>query len=314
VRSESERSSHAIRHRLAAHDYQETINYSFVEARWEHELAGNAHPIQVLNPIAAPLSVMRSSLIGGLVAVLRYNLSHKVPRVRVFELGRVFRRDAAVTDGALSVAGIDQPQRVAGLAYGAVNALQWSEPDRPVDFYDVKGDIEALFAPVEVRFVSDAHPALHPGRSAAIEVAGSRVGVVGELHPRWRQAYELPQAPVVFEIELAALTQRAVPAAQPIAKQQASSRDLALVVGERVSHDALVAAVRSADPLVRSVRLFDIYKPAQPTAEIAAGARSMAIRLELLDSESTLTDERIEAAMAAVVARLEGDLGARLRA
>ena len=113
VRPEAQRSPSGLLRAVAALDYQETINFSFVEARWEAELAGNADPIRVLNPIAAPLAVMRSSLLGSLVAVLRHNLARKAGRVRVFELGRVFRRDAAATDGPLAVAGVVQPRRIA---------------------------------------------------------------------------------------------------------------------------------------------------------------------------------------------------------
>jgi phenylalanyl-tRNA synthetase beta chain len=157
------------------------------------------------------------------------------------------------------------------------------------------------------------HPALHPGRSAAIEIAGQPVGMIGELHPKWRQAYELPQAPVVFEIELEALQQRAVPQYQPISRQLPSVRDIAVVAGEQVGHDALVAAITATDPLIRSARLFDLYKPTKPTAEIGEGERSLAVRIELLDDQATLTDERIEAVMQSVVDRLKAEFGARLR-
>jgi phenylalanyl-tRNA synthetase beta chain len=299
---------------VAALDYQETINFSFVEARWEAELHGIPDPVKVLNPIAAPLAVMRSSLIGSLVQVLRHNLARKAGRVRVFEVGRVARRDAAAAAGALSVAGIDQPVRVAGLAYGPADALQWAASERMVDFFDVKGDVQALLAPLQPRFEAADHPAFHPGRSARVLLDGVAVGVVGELHPRWRQGYDLPQAPVLFELDLAALQQRPVPAFAAIARHQAALRDLALVVPESVSHDALVGAL-GADPggLVRSATLFDVYKPAQPTGDMAPGERSLAVRLELLDADATLTEERIEAAVAAAVARAT-TLGARLRA
>jgi phenylalanyl-tRNA synthetase beta chain len=313
VRPEAQRSVHALRHRMAALDYQETINFSFVEERSERELAGNADPIRVLNPIAAPLSVMRSSLLGSLLGVLRHNLAHKASRVRVFETGRVFVRDGEATDGPLSVAGLRQPQRLAGLAYGPRDAQQWGLAEKGVDFYDVKGDIEALFAPRTLRFVATSHPALHPGRSAAIELDGQAIGVLGELHPKWRQSEALPLAPILFEVELAAVQVRAVPVYRPISRQQASVRDLALVVNEQVSHDALLGTIRQADPLVRDARLFDIYKPAQPVADIGAGERSMAVRIELLDDEATLTDERIEAAMGRVISRLTTELAARLR-
>ena len=315
VHREAQRSAHAVRRALAALDYQETISFSFVEARWEHELAGNPDPIRVLNPIAAPLSFMRSSLIGSLVQVLRHNLARKAPRVRVFELGRVFMRDAAASDGALSVAGLRQPMRVGGLAYGAADGLQWGRREQAVDIFDLKGDVEALLAPRVPTFAPAEHPALHPGRCASVSVDGVLIGHLGELHPKWRLAYELPQPPMLFELDLDAVLDRPVPVATAVPRQQAVLRDLALVVRDEVTHDALMSQLR-ADPagLVRSATLFDIYKPTAASAGLQPGERSLAVRLELRDDEATLTDERIEATVQAAVARAQQTLGARLRA
>ncbi len=313
VRAESQRSVHALRRTLAALDYQETIAYSFVEERWERELAGNADPIRVLNPIAAPLAVMRSSLIGSLVATLRHNLARRAPRVRIFEAGRVYQRNEVAVDGDVSVAGIDQPMRLAALAYGDADALQWGVPERAIDFFDAKGDVEALLAPLPVRFAASEHPALHPGRSARVHVQDRAIGWVGELHPRWCQGYELPSgqgAPVVFELDLDALLERPLPSAMPLPRQQSALRDVALVVGEGVTHDALIAALEDdASGLVRSARLFDLYKPKDSDGH----QRSMAVRLELRDDEVTLTDERIEAAKQQAIERAATRLGARLR-
>jgi len=317
VQPEGRRSAHALRHRLAHQGFQETIGYSFVEARWEHELAGNADPIRLLNPIAAPLAVMRSSLIGSLVQALRHNLARKLTRARLFEIGRVFLKDAHVTEGPLTVAGIHQPLRVAALAWGPVAPLQWGQDERATDFFDLKGELEALLAPAAPRFEPAQHPALHPGRCAAVSLHGRVVGHLGELHPRWRQAYGLPQSPVLFELALEPVLACGVPSFVPLARQQPVWRDLALVVGESVSHNALVSALRAdAEGLVRSATLFDIWKP-EPTAQavgLSAGERSLALRLELLDDAHTLTDERIEAAVAAALARAAAATGARLRA
>jgi phenylalanyl-tRNA synthetase beta chain len=311
---EAQRSAHAVRLAVAALGYQETINYSFVEERWERELAGNADPIRVLNPIAAPLAVMRSSLVGSLVQVLRHNLDRHATRVRVFEVGRVFRRDPQAPDSATGVAGLVQPVRIGALAYGPADEPQWGQRERPVDFFDAKGDVEALLAPRRPRFVAAEHPALHPGRCARIELDGRGIGHVGELHPQWRQAYDLPHAPVLFELDLDAVLERDLPLAAPVPRHQASRRDIALVVRDGVSHDAL-AEVLGRDPsgLVRSVLLFDVYRPPQPTADIGAGERSLALRLELLDDAANLTDVRIDAAVAAAVQRAQQAFGARLR-
>jgi len=316
VRPEAQRSLYAVRRAVAARGYQEAITFSFVEERWEADFAGNAQPIRVLNPIASPLAVMRSSLIGSLVEVLKTNLSRKADRVRIFEVGRVFKRDATVQDGAQTVAGFDQPVRVSGLAYGPVDALQWGQASRHVDFFDVKGDVEALLAPRQAQFVAAEHPAFHPGRCAQVVVDGQPVGFVGELHPKWRQSYDLPTAPVLFELHADVLSQRAVPSFASVPKMQSVFRDLALVVQDSTPHDALIAAITKApsEGLVRGARLFDIYKPKAPVAGMADNERSLAVRVELRDDEQTLTDERIDVAMKAVLASLAGEVGARVRA
>jgi phenylalanyl-tRNA synthetase beta chain len=312
--SESRRSVHALRHRVAALGYQETINYSFVEASWERDLAGNADPIRVLNPIAAPMSVMRSSLMGSLLQALQRNVVRRATRVRLFEVGRVYRRDASVTDGDLSVAGVAQPMHVGGLAWGEAAPTQWGQPAKAVDFYDVKGDVQALFAPHHLTFIQDAHPALHPGRSARVQCGGVDVGWLGELHPRWRQSFELPTAPILFEMTLASLLERTLPQAQALARQQPVWRDIALVADGHVTHDALMQALRQAGgALLRQVTLFDVYKPKEPAADMAANERSLAVRLELQDDEQPLTDERVDAAMAGIVGSVSQALGVRLR-
>jgi phenylalanyl-tRNA synthetase beta chain len=311
---EARRSPHAVRRALAALDYQETINFSFVEERWEAELAGNADPIRVLNPIAAPLAVMRSNLVGSLVQVLRHNLARKTERVRVFEIGRVSRRDPDQAAGDRSVAGVAQPLRIAALAYGPAERTQWGCKERQVDFFDLKGDLEALLAPRSLSFESVSHPALHPGRSARVLLDDRDIGFTGELHPRWRQAYELPVAPVLFELDADAVLDRVVPRFEPIPRHQPAWRDVALVVPDGASHDRLIDALR-ADPAghVRAATLFDVYKPGAAGGDIGSGERSLAVRLELLDPDATWTDDRIEAVKQAAVARAAQAVGARLR-
>jgi len=259
--------------------------------------------------------VMRSSLVGSLVQILRNNLARKAPRVRIFEIGRVFSRAPEVKSTLTSVAGVAQPLRIAGLAWGPVETLQWGEQERNVDFFDVKGDVEMLLAPRAVSFVPAEHPALHPGRCAAVVVDGRSIGHIGELHPRWRQGYELPSAPVLFELDLAAVQQRDVPQAEALSRQQPARRDLALVVQESVRHDTLIDALRDdASGLVRSATLFDVYRPAQGAADFAPGERSLAVRLERLAEDVNLTEEIIDQAVGAAIARAGAACGARLRA
>ena len=270
--------------------------------------------MRVVNPIAAPHSVMRSSLLGSLIDVLRLNLSRKASRVRVFELAKVFLRDETAASGPLSVAGVRQPLLLAGLAFGSSVPVQWGLAERTVDFFDVKGDIESLLATAGARFVAATHPAMHPGRTAAVEVGGERIGYVGELHPRWRQAYELPGNVVMFELDAAALSVRPMPKLEPLPKQQPVWRDIAVVASRDISHDGLREAIETAGAgVLRGVTLFDIYEPKSPVAGVGEGERSMAIRLELRDDLATLTDERIDVVVAAVLAALGGRLGVRLR-
>jgi len=318
VRPEAERSRFGVRHRLADLGYQETINFSFVEAHWEQDLAGNADPIKLLNPIASQMSVMRSSLVGSLLQVLKFNLDRKATQVRVFELGRVFLRDASIATTDSTVKGIHQPMRVAGLALGDAAEGRWEGKAERVDFFDIKGDVEALLAPRLPTFEPVEHPALHPGRAARVLLDGRAIGVVGELHPRWRQKWEFAQAPVLFELDLDAVTARPVPVAQAVPKQQPVERDLAVVVAESVTHDALMGTIRAASDasLLRDLALFDIYRPAAgrdgATGGLAAGEKSMAVRLSF-NSDTALTDEQVEAAVRKIIDQLGARLGARLR-
>ncbi len=316
IRPESQRGKFALRRQLALQGYQETINFSFVEERWERDYAGNADPIRLLNPIASQLSVMRSSLLGSLLAVLKFNTDRKAARVRVFELGRVFRKDASVIDSETTVAGFDQPLRVAALAWGDAEQQQWGSPARAVDFFDVKGDVEALLAPRVPTFEAAEHPALHPGRCARVLLDGVAIGFVGELHPRWRQAEGWQQAPVLFELDLPAVLARDVARAQPVPRHQPVERDLAVVVKEAVTHAALMAAIRGSDAqgLLKSAVLFDVYRPKKGVEApgLAADEKSLAVRLTLEGSDATLTDEQIDAVVQAALSALQ-QLGARLR-
>jgi phenylalanyl-tRNA synthetase beta chain len=316
VEPENTRSLFAIRHQLADLGYQEVVNMSFVESQWEADFAANLEPIKLQNPIASQMSVMRSTLIGGLLANVRYNLNRKAGRVRVFEVGAVFKRNPEVADGPLSVAGFEQPKRVAAIAYGPAQDEQWGLPTRAVDYFDVKGDLEALFAPRAVRFIKAEHPALHPGRSAVVEVGGRAVGFIGELHPRWLQKYDLPNAPVLFEVDADALRERGVPRHTEISKFPGATRDLALVVKQDVAvQDVLdtFAAAAQANPagkLVQAVVLFDEYRG----KGLESDEKSLAFRFGLQDTQSTLQDDAVEALMAALVDAAKEKHSARLRA
>jgi phenylalanyl-tRNA synthetase beta chain len=313
---ESQRSPHALRHHLAALGYQETINYSFVDERWEHELAGNANPIKLLNPIASQMSVMRSTLLGSLLNVVKFNVDRKASRVRVFELGRVFHKDTSVQNTDTTVQGFDQPMHVAGIAFGSAAPLQWGTKEQAADFFDVKADVEALLAPAVPQFETAEHPAMHPGRCAKVLVNAQAVGHVGELHPRWRQSWDLAQAPVMFELSLDAVLHRDVPKSTGVAKFPNVERDIAVIVKDSVTHAQLMAGVHAAKTqgLLRSAVLFDVYRTKAESTAMAMDEKSLAVRLTLNSDEATLNEAQIEGVVQAVLAELATQVSARLRA
>jgi phenylalanyl-tRNA synthetase beta chain len=235
--------------------------------------------------------------------------------VRVFEIGRIFLRDASVATTDTTVRGIHQPMRIAGLAYGSVDGMQWGGKAAAGDFFDAKGDVETLLSPVQAQFVAGEHPAMHPGRCARILVGGRDVGAVGELHPRWRQRWEFAQAPVLFELDLEAVLERPLPAFAPVPRFQPAERDIAMIVKDAVSHAAVMEAIESAKTsgLLRDAMLFDLYKPKQAAGSVAADEKSMAVRLTLGSAEATLTDEQIDGAVQAVIDSIATCLGGRLR-
>ncbi|MGV2289230.1 phenylalanine--tRNA ligase subunit beta [Trinickia sp. YCB016] len=317
--NETQRSIHTIRHELAARDYAETVNFSFVDAEWEQDFAGNDNPVRLLNPIASQLSVMRTTLFGSLINVLRHNLNRRAERIRVFEAGRVFLHDPSLKAGELAVEGYAQPKRFGALAYGPVVEEQWGESSRAVDFFDVKGDIEALLAPRVARFVKAEHPALHPGRSARIELDGRAVGWVGELHPRWMQKYDLPNAPILFEIDADALIARSLPTPGEVSKFPPVRRDIAVVVDQKIEVQALLdemqnALSEDACKSVQRVALFDEFRAKSNTSGgLGAHEKSLAFRVTLQDTAGTLQDETVDLAVKTLVDRLARVYGARLR-
>jgi phenylalanyl-tRNA synthetase beta chain len=308
---ESARSLHSLRERLAAADYREVINFSFVEPGWEEDFAGEKNPIRLLNPIASHQSVMRTSLIGSLVSNLKYNQARKLARIRVFEVGRVFLRDPAAPEGPLSVGGVRQPMRIAAAAYGPAFAEQWDAAERAVDFFDLKADLEALGAPLVPRFEPEPHPAFHPGRSAKVLIDGKPVGWIGELHPKWLRKYELPQPAIVFEVDADALRQVPLPRPKVPSRFPPVVRDIALVFDSGAPVQAVLDAVAAEKPpIVQSFRLFNLYRG----AGLPSGTKSLAFRVVMQDTERTLTDAEADAARDALVALLNQKFSAKLRA
>ncbi len=313
--SQARRSAHSVRIALAQRGFIEAINYSFVDPEWERDFGASGAPIAVLNPIASNMALMRSSLLGGLIANLAHNARHREPDVRMFEVGKVFMRDESAVDGPLSVRGVHQPMHVAALACGLAQPEQWAtRPARAVDFFDIKGDLQALAPELELRFESAEHAALHPGRSARILLAGRRIGFIGELHPRWIRKYELPGIPVVFECELDPILAARVPVFKDFPGMPGVTRDLAIVLADSTPMadvarvlDQLTANVEVAST-VRRWQLFDVYSG----KGLQEGQKSLALRLWLQDTESTLDEQKIEQIQQVVLRELSS-VGAELR-
>jgi phenylalanyl-tRNA synthetase beta chain len=298
---EALRSTAELCQRLVDCGYQEIITFSFVSSAWEAALGVDPSPIKVLNPIASNLDVMRTTLLGGLLDTLRTNVNRKLERVRVFETGRCFFR---------AQNGYEQPRRIAALAYGPALPEQWGENKRPVDFFDVKGDIEALAWPLRVTTEAATHPALHPGRSARVLVAGKPAGWVGELHPRLLRVFELPAAPVVFELDEEPLGVRPLPAAREASKLPVVRRDLAVVIDRKIPAQAVLDALVAAKaPYVDQVALFDVYRG----PGVGQDKKSLAILVLMQDTARTLTDAEIDGAVGQLLRVVEDRFGGSLR-
>jgi phenylalanyl-tRNA synthetase beta chain len=304
--TESCRTPMQVRRLAAERDYHEVVTYSFVDAAWEKDFSAISRPIVLANPIASQMGVMRSTLIGGLVDVLATNRKRQAERVRIFEVGRCFGRSEA----SEAVAGFSQPLRLAGLAAGRAAPEQWGLSARPIDFYDVKADVEALFVPHRVEFAKVEHPALHPGRSAEVLLDGRSLGVLGELHPRWVQKYELGTAPVVFELDLSALLETPFSSYDEVSRFPAVTRDLALVVSKTQTAGSLLSALQAAAPkIVQEITLFDVYQG----QSLGEAKKSLAFHIVMQDTERTLEEAEVDSVVALLLEVVQDKFGASLR-
>jgi phenylalanyl-tRNA synthetase beta chain len=294
-----------IRETLVQRGFQEAITYSFVDPVFQQRLDPERQPLALANPISADLAVMRTSLWPGLLKAVIYNQKRQQSRIRLFEHGLNFLPMAD---------GLRQERFLGGVATGAVLPEQWGEPVRMLDLFDLKADVEALLAltgqPEVFQFVAVAHPALHPGQSARIERAGEPIGWLGALHPRVARELDVEGDAFIFELQLAGLQPARSPAFQELSRFPSSRRDLAIVVDERVSAQAVQDVIRQrGGDLLREVWLFDVYRG----KGIAEGQKSLAFGLNLQDFSRNLTDHVVEEAVSGILAGLAEQFGATLR-
>ncbi len=294
--------SASLRAQLVARDYVEAICYAFVAGETLAQWKLDAGAVALANPLSADLAVMRTSLLPGLVAALAANRRRQQERVRLFEVGSVFR------------AGTDETLRIAGVACGSGFAEQWAETRRATDFFDVKGDVESLFAltntPSEFGCIPSSVPWLHPGQSAQLLRGGRAVGYIGALHPDLLKALDVDDDVFVFELDIAPITARALPKAGPVSRFPSVRRDLSFELPDDVPYAQVEASIRDAiGGTLSEVVLFDRYAG----ANLGSGIKSLAIGLILQDRYRTLTDQDADRCMALAVAALESGCKAKLR-
>ncbi|MGL4379689.1 MAG: phenylalanine--tRNA ligase subunit beta [Vibrio sp.] len=297
-----------VRDLLVDRGYHEAITYSFVEPEQQKLVVQGIDALILPNPISAEMSAMRLSLIQGLLNTVVHNQKRQQPRVRLFEYGLRFIPDAAAENG------MRQEPMLAGVISGARGEEHWNMETATVDFFDLKGDLEAVLELTAkgkaYSFAATSHPALHPGQAAAIMVDGQAVGVIGTVHPELERKFGLNGRTIVFEIEWNAINTRVIPEAAAISKFPANRRDIALVVDGNIASGEIVEACRVAGgELLQEAKLFDVYVG----KGVAEGNKSLAIALTLQSVERTLEEADIAAAVEAIVQAVSAQFGAALR-
>lgn len=293
-----------LRQELCAAGYQEAVNYSFIDRGLLAAVHQDDRVLPLANPLSADLDVMRTTLLPGLLSALGRNLRRQQSRVRLFETGKVFLQEAELSE----------VERVAAVATGEALPEQWGVPGRPLDFFDVKGDVERLLslrgadrAPV---FEPATLPWLHPGAAAVIKLQDRAVGWCGAVHPAVLKGLDIRKAVFGFELDLEPALQREIPFAKEISRFPSIRRDLALLLPNDVSYDQVRrSSAAAAGPLLEKVVVFDVYQG----GNLKEGYKSLAISLIFNDVSSTLRDEDVDPLIETVVSELGQRLGAQLR-
>ena len=293
-----------IKHLFVAKGYQEAITYSFVDPKTQALIDPTIEGLALANPISADMGVMRTSLWTGLIKAAEYNLNRQQDTVRIFESGLRF----VPTQG-----GLTQEMVISGLAVGSRQAKGWSNGSDKLDFFDVKGDIEAMLelnGGENYRFEAGEHPALHPGQTAAVYKGDKQVGLVGAMHPQLQAKLGIKQAVFLFELTLADVAEGVLPKFAPLSKFPEVSRDLAFVVEESITWSQVEEKIREkAGEYLTDLTLFDVYRG----QGIENGRKSLALGLTWQAPSRTLNDEEITSWVDSVVGSLAETLGAQLR-
>ena len=291
-----------LRKSLVDRGYFEAITYSFVDPKWQVVLDPGNEAVKLANPLSSEMSVMRTTIWPGLLQAVQHNLNRQQSRVRLFETGQVFLQ------GEVELRQID---RISGAICGLINDEQWAENGREVDFYDLKADVESLFGTeADIDYRAEAHPALHPGQSAAVYKNGKAIGWMGALHPQVVSELDLSNTVYIFELDLEAVRESHLPAYRPLSKFPEVRRDLAILINENVSAQSIEDCIRdSSSKILQDVRLFDIYTG----KGVDKGLKSVAFGLILQDFSRTLTDQDIDSEIESVVDALKQNFAATLR-
>lgn len=294
----------AVRSQLVSRGYQEAITYSFVDPKFQQEVQPGVEAISLLNPISADMSDMRTSLWTGLLQALSRNVKRQQSRVRLFETGLSF---VPTADGLM------QEPQLAAVLYGRRFPESWSENNEASDFFDLKGDLEAVMSMglnKEYQFEPAEHPALHPGQTASIHCDGVKVGIIGALHPNLQASLDLPQTAFLFELNLAAVTSRNLPKFQALSKFPEVRRDLAVIVDRGVTAAQVMAvAKKAAGDYVTNLKFFDSYQG----KGIDTQRKSLGLGLTFQHSSRTLTEDEVNESIGRVVDSLQQELDASLR-
>jgi len=302
---ESRNPASVVRQHLVSVGYQEVITYSFVEPGLMAGINTTPEPIALQNPISSDMAVMRTSLWPGLLTTLKYNLNRQQDRARLFEVGQVFLKHGKT---------MEQPPMVGGLIYGSRLPVAWNSSNESADFHDIKGDVEALLALTRdlTRFTFEpvAHPALHPGQSAAVLKDGRPVGQLGTLHPRLQREHGLNRPVYLFEMQLDVLLHARKPVFEPLSRFPEVARDIAVVVDEGVSAAAILGNIRkNAGEYLVDLRIFDVYQG----DGIEKGKKSVALGLTWRHASRTLGDDDVNSIFNNCVKGLEDTFKAKLR-